>query len=212
MKKVSKIYSLLIVALFLVLPVLSFAEEPLTNSDQCANIAGTQLSVPSKYYQESGNCYIAHVNGQPDTKNPDYCLNIDGVQTALPTPDHFRNDRGNCVVPADVCPNLAGIQGNVPKNYALLDGSCVSTLRQPNEGGSVPTVVDMCLNIPSTQTSVPEKYYQESGNCYISFVQGQPSTKNPDYCLNIAGMQTYLPEGYTFRNDRGNCVMPTVKK
>ena len=191
-------------------PILSLAEEvALTGPDQCANIADTQTVVPAKYYQSEGNCYIAHVNGQPDTKNPDYCLNIAGIQTALPTPDHFRNDRGNCLIPDDVCPNLVGIQGNVPKNYALLDGSCVYTIITGNEGRPIQS--DVCKNIPALQTTVPDKYYQEEGNCYIAFVQGQPSTKNPDYCLNIAGIQTYLPQGYTFRNDRGNCTMPSKK-
>lgn len=210
MKNISKIFTLALVISLLGSPVFSMAAEVVTtDSDQCINIPGDQSAVPAKYYQSEGNCYIAHVNGQPDRKDPDYCFNIPGIQTELPAETNFRNDRGNCVKLPDVCPNLAGDQFNVPKNYALLDGECVYTLINKNE--IRPGVQDMCLNIPAVQSTVPEKYYQESGNCYIAHVNGQPDTKNPDYCLNIAGMQTYLPEGYTFRNDRGNCTMPIKK-
>ncbi len=207
MKNTSKVFAFLLVALMAVMPSMSLALETQSDTDQCANIPGDQLTIPAKYYQTEGNCYISHVPGQPDTKNPDYCLNIEGIQTALPTVDHVRNDRGQCLVPVDVCPNLSGIQSSVPKNYALVDASCVYTIIK-TEGST--EVQDVCKNIPGLQTSISDKYYQESGNCYIAHVPGQPDTRNPDYCLNIAGIQTYLPQGYTFRNDRGNCVMPVV--
>jgi len=202
-----KIFTFLVLLAVLISPLGTMAESknPVVNSDMCLNIPNDQATVPNKYYQKDDNCYISPVPGQPNRLDPDYCFNIPGIQTELPGlyPEWSRTDKGNCVENIDICPNIIGMQTGAPKNMAIVDGQCVSSLQSVING--LGSSADMCLNIAGYQTNIPNKYYQESGNCYIAHVAGQPDTLDPDYCKNVPYIQTKLPTGKIFRNDKGNC-------
>lgn len=72
----------------------------------------------------------------------DACTNIPALQLAVP--DGYVAISGVCQ-PIDVCPNLSGIQADVPLGMELTaDGSC--------------QVIDVCMNIPDVQPAVPAGY------------------------------------------------------
>jgi hypothetical protein len=90
----------------------------------------------------------------------------------------------------DVCPNLEGIQSEVPEGYILDDGECVE--EPPEE--------DVCPNLEAIQSEVPEGYILSDGQC----VQDPPEE---DVCPNLEGVQASIPQGYIINVD-GNCEVP----
>jgi hypothetical protein len=92
---------------------------------------------------------------------------------------------------ADVCPNLGGVQQQVPTGLVKdASGNCVP-----------PPPTDVCPNIEGVQTQVPSGMIKNSaGNC----VPPPPPT---DECPNIEGVQTQVPSGM-IKNSAGDCVPP----
>jgi hypothetical protein len=104
------------------------------------------------------------------------------------------------IPPTDVCPNIEGVQTEVPEGKVLDEnGDCVTDVCPNVEGVQTdekdcPPPVDVCPNIEGVQTEVPEgKVLDENGDCVT------------DVCPNINGIQTEVPEGKVLNND-GNCV------
>ncbi len=75
-------------------------------ADVCANIDGTQTSVPAGYVASGTTCTPASVTPAPTTTAPG----------AAPV-----------AAPADVCSNLAGVQTSVPSGYVLRNGRCITS-------------------------------------------------------------------------------------
>ncbi len=95
--------------------------------------------------------------------------------------------------PVDVCPNIDGMQTEVPDGYVKdANGNCVV----------ITTDTDVCPNIDGMQTEVPDGYVKDAnGNCVVI-------TTDTDVCPNIDGMQKEVPAGYE-RDQDGNCVLKT---
>jgi hypothetical protein len=81
---------------------------------------------------------------------------------------------GGVVIPpvaTDVCPNISGIQIDLPQGYVFdLSGRCIQTS-------------DVCPNISGVQTEVPEGYRFFKNECV-------EIPEDFDYCPNIFGVQT----------------------
>jgi hypothetical protein len=92
---------------------------------------------------------------------------------------------------ADVCPNLGGVQQQVPTGLVKdAAGNCVP-----------PPPTDVCPNIEGVQTQVPSGMIKNAaGDC----VPPPPPT---DVCPNIEGVQTQVPSGM-IKNAAGDCVPP----
>jgi hypothetical protein len=92
---------------------------------------------------------------------------------------------------ADVCPNLGGVQQQVPTGLVKdAAGNCVS-----------PPPSDVCPNIEGIQTQVPSGMVKNTaGDC------GPPPPPD-DVCPNIEGIQTQVPSGMV-KNQAGACVPP----
>ncbi len=113
----------------------------------------------------------------------DVCPNIDGVQAEVP--DGYEIVDGNCVVIiVDVCPNIDGTQASVPDGYELdANGDCVA-------------IFDACPNLDGIQANVPDGYYvDQTGDC-VEIV---------DVCQNLDGYQSEVPVGYEI-DENGDCV------
>jgi hypothetical protein len=77
----------------------------------------------------------------------DVCPNLVGVQEQVPS-GLVKDTAGNCVTPpTDVCPNLAGVQEQVP-----------SGLVKDTAGNCVTPPTDVCPNIEGLQTSMPANF------------------------------------------------------
>lgn len=98
--------------------------------------------------------------------------------------------------PVDVCPNIDGMQSEVPAGYVKdANGNCVATPPPPVD-------TDVCPNIDGMQDKIPDGYVKdENGNCVVI-------TTDTDVCPNIDGMQKEVPAGYE-RDQDGNCVLKT---
>lgn len=92
---------------------------------------------------------------------------------------------------ADVCPNLGGVQQQVPTGLVKdAAGNCVP-----------PPPSDVCPNIEGVQTQVPSGMVKNAaGNCV-------PPPPPDDVCPNIEGIQTQVPTGMV-KNQAGSCVPP----
>jgi hypothetical protein len=90
---------------------------------------------------------------------------------------------------ADVCPNLEGVQTQVPSGMAKdADGNCNSP------------PADLCPNVEGVQEQVPAGMVKDaSGDCFA------PPPPPDDVCPNLEGVQTALPEGFV-EDEEGNCV------
>lgn len=77
------------------------------------------------------------------------------------------NGGGGGENPTDVCPNIDGVQTEVPLGKVLQDGNCVDT---PTGGGGGSS--DVCPNIDGTQSEVPEGKVLQDGNCVDAPVSG----------------------------------------
>jgi hypothetical protein len=90
---------------------------------------------------------------------------------------------------ADVCPNLGGVQQQVPTGLVKdASGNCVP-----------PPPTDVCPNIEGVQTQVPSGMIKNSaGNCV------PPPT---DVCPNLVGVQEQVPSGLV-KDEAGNCAPP----
>ena len=69
----------------------------------------------------------------------------------------------------DVCPNLSGVQTQVPLGFGVVNGNCVA---------------DVCPNLGGVQTTVPRGFRKVSGKC----------VKPTDVCPNLAGAQAQAAE------------------
>jgi hypothetical protein len=87
----------------------------------------------------------------------DVCPNIEGVQTQVPS-GMVKDSSGNCITPpTDQCPNLEGVQEQVPAGMARDIAGICFT---------PPT--DVCPNIDGLQAALPEGFVkEESGNCSL---------------------------------------------
>ena len=72
--------------------------------------------------------------------------------------------------PPDVCPNIEGIQQEIPDGYHLEDDNCVE---------DEPEVTDMCPNLEGDQSTVPEGYELDSENQCVP-VESTPPTPTAD--------------------------------
>jgi hypothetical protein len=83
----------------------------------------TQSTTATVVYEGSNDKAFLKLSNCLDEKDPpkDVCPNIDGIQTEVP--DGYFIDYGKCL--KDVCPNLDGGQAHVPDGYELKDGKCV---------------------------------------------------------------------------------------
>lgn len=98
--------------------------------------------------------------------------------------------------PTDVCPNLEGVQADVPEGYQLVNGSC-----DPIENNNPPT--DVCPNIDGDQAQVPDGYELVDGTCQL---KTQDNTPPPvDLCPNIDATQSAIPDGYELVD--GSCLL-----
>lgn len=81
---------------------------------------------------------------------------------------------GGVVIPptvTDACPNITGVQVNVPEGYVLdLSGRCIQT-------------ADVCPNITGIQIEIPNGYRFFKDGC-------EKLPDDFDYCPNIPGLQT----------------------
>ncbi len=94
----------------------------------------------------------------------------------------------------DVCPNILGVQDNIPPGMEInATGDCITP---------PPVIADACANIDGLQTTIPAGYYQNSsGSC---FPQPDPPV---DVCPNIFGMQSIVPSGLNV-DVTGRCITP----
>lgn len=132
----------------------------LTTNDFCLNIPGYQNKVPDNYMKDEGGLCLLKV---------DYCKNISGVQLTIPN-KYILNGAGQCVVltvenkdefvpemvtdnssttsipinSTDYCPNLFGLQSQVPDGFIQNSGTCL------------PKEADYCPNLLGNQYSVPD--------------------------------------------------------
>ena len=97
--------------------------------------------------------------------------------------------------PVDVCPNLEGVQTEIPPGMIKDEaGNCVTPPPPPT---------DVCPNIEGIQTVVPPGMIKDaSGNCVTP-----PPPPPTDVCPNIEGIQTVVPPGM-IKDASGNCVTP----
>ncbi|HEX4934449.1 MAG TPA: DUF11 domain-containing protein, partial [Gemmatimonadaceae bacterium] len=96
--------------------------------------------------------------------------------------------------PVDVCPNLEGVQTEIPPGMIKdAAGNCVTPPPPPT---------DVCPNIEGVQTVVPPGMIKDaSGNCVT------PPPPPVDVCPNIPGTQETVPPGM-IKDASGNCVTP----
>ena len=136
-------------------------------------------------------CSSIFDNSETDTPPPpaDICPNLDGIQSSVP--DGYEVKDGQCVpiAPVDVCPNIDGNQSVVPDGFEVKDGQCVPV--KP---------VDVCPNIDGTQASVPAGFHLADGQCV-------PDESQTDMCPNIDGIQATIPDGKVLQD--GQCVDTT---
>jgi hypothetical protein len=92
---------------------------------------------------------------------------------------------------ADVCPNLGGVQQQVPTGLVTdAAGNCVP-----------PPPPDVCPNIEGIQTQIPSGMVKNAaGDC-------GPPPPPPDVCPNIEGVQQQVPPGMV-KDSAGNCSPP----
>jgi uncharacterized repeat protein (TIGR01451 family) len=89
-----------------------------------------------------------------------------------------------------VCPNIAGLQTELPAGMVLAHGKCVP----------IPPPPDVCPNLAGVQPEVPAGMILKHGKCVTP-----PSP--PDACPNVAGVQGSVPAGMV-KDSAGNCVVP----
>jgi hypothetical protein len=115
---------------------------------------------------------------------------------------HVTFDTEKVQQPADVCPNLDGVQTSMPQGL-IKDayGRCVP-VEQP------PPPIDVCPNIAGIQLTVPAGMIRlSSGACSVQQHEAPPAVT--DVCPNIEGHQTTVP-AVLVKDASGNCVAPTV--
>ncbi|MCL2085828.1 HAMP domain-containing histidine kinase [Candidatus Saccharibacteria bacterium] len=95
--------------------------------------------------------------------------------------------------PFDACPNIPGIQPEVPPGMSVDDdGNCYTPPPPP---------VDLCLNIPGVQETVPEGFFRDSnGNCF------EQPTPPVSLCPNLPGVHLTVPDGYLLDPSTNTCI------
>jgi hypothetical protein len=118
----------------------------------------------------------------------DVCPNIEGVQTQVPS-GMVKESSGNCgTPPTDQCPNLAGVQVQVPAGMA-----------RDVAGNCFTPPTDVCPNIEGIQTQVPAGMIKDA--------EGRCTTPPTDQCPNLEGVQEQVPGGMA-TDTEGNCYTP----
>jgi hypothetical protein len=99
----------------------------------------------------------------------DVCPNIEGVQTQVPS-GMVKNASGNCITPPmDQCPYLSGVQEQVPAGMA-----------RDVAGNCFTPPTDVCPNIEGIQ-QVPSGMVKDA--------EGRCTTPPTDQCPNLEGVQ-----------------------
>jgi hypothetical protein len=157
--------------------------------DLCANMLGTQLTIPSGYVFDQGIC----------TAVPqDACGNLPGFQAGVPL--GYRLDgAGMCVLPQDFCSNLDGVQEQVPNGMVVrADGTCGA--RQPFE---IDVDDDGIIDIPGTGTSstgtivgLPTVFNPETPPASVPAFLKPYTERLADRCPNLDGFQASIPLGF----------------
>lgn len=94
-------------------------------------------------------------------------------------------------VRCDVCPNIDGVQQEIPEGYKLVDGQCVEE------------TVDLCSNIEGDQYVVPSGYTPDNhGQCFTPL---RPPVLNVDFSACTEDSEAVLP---TIRWDVENNTYP----
>lgn len=206
---------------------------PSGGNDLCANILGTQLTVPVGYTFDGGVCTAIPV---------DACDNLPGFQAGVPQ-GYVLDTGGMCVLPIDYCGNIDGVQQQVPLGLVVRgDGTCgapqpitiepvdidgdgiVDVPRFPSGEviGTFPTIfdpnastipeylrpyterfTDYCRNLEGFQASVPLGF--------VTDTVGWCVPAYVDYCPNIDGEQAMIPSNL-FINESGACVTTDERK
>lgn len=208
-------------------PAPSTNGSPSGGADLCANIFGTQVTVPVGYTFDGGVCIEIP---------KDACDNLPGFQAGVPQ-GYVRDDAGMCVLPIDFCSNIVGLQQQIPLGMVVrTDGTCgapepfqvdvdndgivdipgtgisstgsisgLPTIFNPNTQ-SVPDFLkpyterfaDYCPNLEGFQASIPLGFVTDTvGWCVPAYL---------DYCPNIPGEQPMIPSDL-FIDESGACVI-----
>ena len=161
---------------------------PSGGNDLCANILGTQLTVPVGYTFDGGVCTAIPV---------DACSNLPGFQAGIPQGYVF-DEGGMCVLPIDYCGNIDGIQQQVPAGMIIrTDGTCGAPL--PIRIEPVDIDGDGILDAPQLPTGVAlsdiPTIFDPASPTIPDFLK--PYTKRfTDYCPNLEGFQASVPLGF----------------
>jgi len=107
------------------------------------------------------------------------------------------------IEPFDACPNIPGIQPQVPPGMQVdEDGNCYT----PPEPPQPP--IDLCNNIPGIQVVIPPGYYRDrNGNCWP---QPTPPAPPVDLCPNLPGVQEVIPDDHYLDPETNECLPVTV--
>ena len=136
------------------------------------------------HFYEDGTPRAGHEDDYLGPCNPppptDVCPNIDGVQHEIPH-GMVKDEHGNCVTPpTDVCPNIDGVQHEIPHGMV-----------KDEHGNCVTPPTDVCPNIDGVQHEIPDGMVKDvHGNCV---------TPPTDVCPNIDGVQHEIPHGMVLR-------------
>ena len=105
----------------------------------------------------------------------DVCPNVDGIQANMPT-GYLADSSGNCQL--DICINIAGLQTAIPDGYESLDGQNCTLIPLEN---AVILITELLPNVTSTDT----------GKEYIEIY-------NPnDHSINLKGYKLELGPSFT---------------
>ena len=104
------------------------------------------------------------------------------------------------VVEFDACPNIPGIQPEIPDGMVQdSNGNCYTPSAPPQ-----PEVVDLCLNIPGIQVEIPSGHFRTAeGNCYP---QPEPPEPPVSVCPDLPGLHLFVPDEHFFDPETGECI------
>jgi hypothetical protein len=128
----------------------------------------------------------------------------------------------------DLCPNIEGIQTEVPGGYHLVES--ISECVRINENGmptvqSVKAPYDWCSNYKGIQTSLPSGFVRRNEGTICTPKDPSVYTNNVcpagsfprdngecslDVCANLRGAQATIPTGYIM-NSPGICTLKAKK-
>lgn len=93
---------------------------------------------------------------------------------------------GNAVLvsPSDLCPNIDGMQWQLPSGFEQRDGRCAARAD------------DLCLNLPGAQPTLPRGYWMDAGGLCLLDI---------DLCTSLPGLQRIVPDGVVV-DGAGRCI------